>query len=105
MAYAFPMSQYMEHILKLREIFSWLLSKDLGLKREYLASIEYMKSEAVVCHYYLACPKPNMTFGTTKHSTACHIYPSTTCKYRPINEFKSNENPQKYREIHISEYQ
>lgn len=58
----------MKNMVKLRGVLSELLSEALGLSKDYLESIECMKTEALVCHYYPICPEPELTVGTPKHS-------------------------------------
>ncbi|KAF3436173.1 hypothetical protein FNV43_RR23265 [Rhamnella rubrinervis] len=71
---AFPMVcrqavlEYMKNVVRLKGVLSELLSEALGLTKDYLESIECMKTEALVCHYYPICPEPQLTVGTTKHS-------------------------------------
>ncbi|KAK3034305.1 hypothetical protein RJ639_032645, partial [Escallonia herrerae] len=55
-------------MVELREMMAELLSKALGLGRDYISGMECMKSEALACLYYRVCPEPELTFGTSKHS-------------------------------------
>ncbi|KAL0371198.1 UNVERIFIED_CONTAM: 1-aminocyclopropane-1-carboxylate oxidase1 [Sesamum angustifolium] len=60
--------EYVKYVIELREIMAELLSEALGLRSDYLSSMECMKSEPLVCLYYPKCPEPEKTFGIPKHS-------------------------------------
>ncbi|KAG8389230.1 hypothetical protein BUALT_Bualt02G0207200 [Buddleja alternifolia] len=61
-------TEYMKHMINLRDVLSELLSESIGLHRDFLQKMECMKSEYLSCLYYPACPEPHKTFGTVKHS-------------------------------------
>ncbi|GAY63843.1 hypothetical protein CUMW_228960 [Citrus unshiu] len=61
-------SEYMKYIIKLKTILSALLSEALGLSSDYLASMECMETESLVCQFYPPCSEPELTFGASKHS-------------------------------------
>ncbi|KAL0371201.1 UNVERIFIED_CONTAM: 1-aminocyclopropane-1-carboxylate oxidase11 [Sesamum angustifolium] len=51
-----------------RDVLSELLSEALGLSRDFLERLQCMKSEYLSCLYYPACPEPDRTLGTVRHS-------------------------------------
>ncbi|KAK6780974.1 hypothetical protein RDI58_023158 [Solanum bulbocastanum] len=60
--------EYINHVVKLEDILLGLLSEALGLKPNHLKATECDKKQVMVCHYYPACPQPELTLGTDKHT-------------------------------------
>lgn len=62
------MLEYFNQVLKLSDLLLELLSMGLGLKPHHLKDMECNKGWTVVNLYYPACPAPELTLGTSKHS-------------------------------------
>ncbi|XP_062168595.1 1-aminocyclopropane-1-carboxylate oxidase homolog 1-like isoform X2 [Alnus glutinosa] len=62
------LEQYSKQVMKLAILVFGLLSEALGLNPNHLNDIDCTEGLSVACHYYPACPQPELTIGASKHA-------------------------------------
>ncbi|CAN1279559.1 1-aminocyclopropane-1-carboxylate oxidase homolog 1 [Linum perenne] len=65
--------EYSKKVGKVRELVLELLSEALGLASNRIKEMEGAEGLNLVCHYYPACPQPQLTMGACKHADSTLI--------------------------------
>ena len=60
--------EYKDKVMRLGFKLFELISEALGLDPNNLKDMDCAEGLSILCHYYPACPQPELTMGTTKHA-------------------------------------